>query len=85
MNIVYTSSFLRQFKKLHYALQDEAKQKISLFRENPSEQSLKSHKLKGHLKGYCSFSVNYKYRIIYEYDSKTTVALLSIGDHDIYN
>lgn len=84
ITIVYTPTFIKTYKKLSKELQEEAREKIALFQKNPTLPSLKSHKLKGKLKGYWSFWVNYKYRIIFEYDTKNTVALLEIGDHDIY-
>lgn len=84
LEIVYTSSFVRQFKKLPKALQDEVEEKISIFAKDPSHPFLKKHKLKGSLRNYYSFSVNYAYRVVFEYDSKNTVALLAIGDHDVY-
>ncbi len=84
MTVFYTANFLRQFKKLPRTLQQEAKEKIELFKKNQHQPSLRVHKLKGHLRRYWSFSVNYSYRIVYEYDSSTTIALLAIGDHSVY-
>lgn len=46
---------------------------------------LKTHKLKGHLGGRFSFSVNYAYRIVFRYDSKNAVVLLSVGTHAVYH
>lgn len=84
MKIVYTPTFLRQYYKLPHDLQEEAREKIAIFRKNPTTPSLHTHKLKGKLKCYCSFRVNYKHRIVFEYDTADTVALLQIGDHDVY-
>ena len=63
---------------------EEAREKIALFRGDPHHSSLKTHKLKGHLRKYWSFRVNYAYRIIFEYDAKNVAALLEIGTHSIY-
>lgn len=84
ISLFYTSCFLRQYNKLPESLQEEVHQKIELFREDPKHSFLKTHKLKGRMKGYFSFSVNYQYRVVFEYDTKNTVALLSVGDHDVY-
>ncbi|KKU20078.1 MAG: Plasmid stabilization system [Candidatus Saccharibacteria bacterium GW2011_GWA2_46_10] len=85
IEVVFTTGFFRQYNKLENDLREEVKEKIELFRKDPHAPMLKAHKLKGKLKGYFSFSVNYRYRVIYEYDSKMTVALLTVGDHDIYH
>ncbi len=84
LRIVYTPNFIREYKNLPLALQEEVKEKIALFAKDPRQPSLKTHKLKGRLQGSFSFSVNYRYRIIFEYDSGSTVALLGVGDHSIY-
>ncbi len=84
MKIVYKAKFLRQLKKLPPLLQQEAKEKIQLFKENPEHPYLKAHKLKGKLKGFWSFSVNYKDRIIFQHEGKEKIALIAIGDHDVY-
>lgn len=84
LEVLYTPNFVRQHKKLLPALQQEVKEKIALFKEDPTHTYLKTHKLQGKLKGFWSFSVNYEYRIIFEYDAKTTVALVAVGNHDIY-
>lgn len=84
MTVLYKPNFVRQYKKLPRALQEEVKEKLEVFREHPTHSSLKAHKLHGRLKGCMSFSVNYRYRIVYEVTAKKTVALLAVGDHDIY-
>lgn len=84
MNVYYLPTFIRLFKKLPIGLQEEAKEKIDLFKSDPLHPFLKSHKLKGALKGKYSFSVNYSYRIVFRYLSKKEIVLLCIGDHDVY-
>ncbi len=84
MKIAYTPQFVRMFRKLESALQEEAIEKIELFEKNPDHSQLKAHKLKGKLKNRYSFSVNYQTRIIYILLSKNEVAFLAIGDHDVY-
>ncbi|MFA6305889.1 MAG: type II toxin-antitoxin system RelE/ParE family toxin [Candidatus Gracilibacteria bacterium] len=84
VEVYYKPSFFKKCRKLPVDLLDEIEQKIELFKENPNHPFLKTHKLKGTLDGLCSFSVNYSYRIVFQYLSKTEVVLLSIGTHDLY-
>jgi len=84
MIVSYTPLFIKQYKKLPIDLQEEVKEKISLFKENHEHSFLKTHKLKGRLKDRFSFSVNYAYRIVFQYLSKNEAVLLCIGDHDVY-
>jgi addiction module RelE/StbE family toxin len=84
MNVLYKPNFIRQYKKLQKELQEEIKEKISLFSNNPNHPYLKTHKLKGKLDGFWSFSVNYAFRIVFEYESKDNAVLLAVGNHDIY-
>lgn len=84
LTIFYTPGFVREYDKLPIRLQEEVKERIELFRANPQNPFLRLHKLKGVLRKRWSFSVNYSYRIVFEYDSKNSVALLSVGNHSIY-
>lgn len=84
IEILYKPAFVRQYRKLPDALRVEVKEKIELFSEDPKHAHLKTHKLKGPLQGYWSFSVNYAYRIVFEFVSKKTAVLLTVGDHDVY-
>ena len=70
--------------KLEKALLYEALEKIELFKNENNHKMLKVHKLHGSFSNYLSFSVNYKFRIIFRYISKSEVLFLDIGDHDIY-
>lgn len=82
--LYYKPSFIRELKKLLLPLQIEAKEKIILFRKDSKHPFLKTHKLKGKLAGYWSFSVNYAYRIVFNYIPNNQAVLLAIGNHDIY-
>jgi len=84
IDIVYRPIFVRLYNKLEFSLQEEIKEKIALFRKPKNYKSLKVHKLHGKMHGCYSFSVNYKYRIVFEYMNRKTVALLSVGNHNVY-
>ncbi len=87
MDVFYTPRFKREFNKLPEALQNEANEKIGLFKKEPENHGLlKVHKLKGRLAGRLSFSVNYRYRIVFLFvdRKRSTAILLAVGDHAVY-
>lgn len=85
LTISFKPSFLRKMNQLDTDLREEVVEKVNLLKDIKNHRLLKVHKLHGPLSGWFSFSVNYKIRIVFEYVSKTEVALLSIGDHNVYN
>ncbi|OGG40976.1 hypothetical protein A3A21_01250 [Candidatus Jorgensenbacteria bacterium RIFCSPLOWO2_01_FULL_45_25b] len=84
ITLVYAPGFIRKFKKLDTGLQDEIIEKLGLFKNEANHEKLKVHKLKGVLKNCHSFSVNYKFRVVFSYGSKNDVHILSVGNHEIY-
>lgn len=86
MDVSFTPQFRRLFKKLAPALQEEALEKIALFKESPSHESLHVHKLHGKLSKHFSFSVNYRFRIIFTWEIPNKSAIcIAIGDHALYD
>lgn len=84
MKIFYSSKFSREYKKLPLGVKKLAEKKEAIFRKNPFDPSLKTHKLKGVLFGFYSFSINLKYRIIFETIDSNVIWFHSVGDHAIY-
>ncbi|OGF62888.1 hypothetical protein A2926_01345 [Candidatus Giovannonibacteria bacterium RIFCSPLOWO2_01_FULL_44_40] len=84
MTIFYHPRFQKSFKDLPFDVRQKAERKESIFRANPKDGRLKTHKLHGELRDFWSFSVDVKYRIIFEFDGDD-ITFLDIGDHDIYN
>lgn len=86
MEVCYSPTFVKMFKVLPDALQEEVVEKIKLFKNPIHHKSLKFHKLSGRLKDRYSFSVNYKTRIVFCYlATKPRLAyLLAVGDHAVY-
>jgi len=84
LDVFYKPTFTKQYKAFHESLKLEVKEKIALFRNDPVHPFLKTHKLHGIFRDKWSFSVNYKYRIVFQYLSKNEVVLLAVGDHEIY-
>ncbi|MBU1033084.1 MAG: type II toxin-antitoxin system mRNA interferase toxin, RelE/StbE family [Patescibacteria group bacterium] len=85
MEIIYSPRFAREYKKLPEKAKSAAEQQELIFRKDPFDPRLKTHKLKGRLKGFLSFSIGYKYRIIFELSNeKRTAHFHSAGNHEIY-
>lgn len=84
MKVYFKPTFIKQLKKLESALQEEAFEKIELFKDIKNHKQLKVYKLNGVLSGRYSFSVNYKTRIVFSHLSKTEAVLLALGDHEVY-
>jgi len=61
-----------------------AEEKENIFRENPFDSRLKTHKLHGDLAGRWAFSISFSHRIIFTFADKKTVRFHDIGGHDIY-
>ena len=86
MDVAFTPQFRRQFRKLPKKLQEEILEKIDLFSDISSHESLHVHKLKGKIEGRWSFSVNYRYRIVFTWETQNKSAiLLAVGDHAVYD
>jgi len=65
--VSYTPYFVKQLKRLPYNLREEAIEKIELFKDPKNHKMLRVHKLHGYLADQYSFSVNYHFRIVFEY------------------
>ena len=84
MKILYSPKFIRQYKKFSSEIKDKVEAKEDIFRANPFDNRLKTHKLNGELNDYWSFSVDYNVRIIFIFQDTDTIRLELIGGHDIY-
>jgi plasmid maintenance system killer protein len=86
MEVSFTPQFRRQFKKLSRPLQEEALEKIEAFKRVERHAHLRVHALRGAMAGRFSFSVNYRYRIVFMWETRGKSAiLLAIGDHAVYD
>ncbi len=84
MHIIYSPIFLRQYRKLERDIQLHAEEKEHIFRNNPFDTRLKTHKLHGRLSDLWAFSVTNKIRITFEFEKNQSFTFHTIGDHDIY-
>jgi len=84
MKIFYSSKFAREYHRLPLKIKKMAEAKEQIFRKNTFDPRLKTHKLKGSLKDFFSFSIDQKYRIIFEFTDSGIVWFHSVGEHSIY-
>ncbi len=87
MKIYYLSRFIRAYRKLSIEIKGKVYEVEEIFRKDPFDPRLKTHKLSGGLKGKLAFSVDYQTRIIFRFDEKNAqiVYFESIGDHSLYS
>lgn len=85
MQIYYSSKFKREYKKLPKSVKILAEDKEQVFREDPFDARLDTHKLHGRFREFWSFSIDNRFRIIFEFAGKDIVWFHSVGDHSIYN
>ncbi|HLD70636.1 MAG TPA: type II toxin-antitoxin system mRNA interferase toxin, RelE/StbE family [Negativicutes bacterium] len=84
MKIIYSRQFQKEYEKLPALLKEKVEKKESVFRNNPFDTRLKTHKLSGQFEGFWSFSIDYRYRIIFELKGESSAIFHIIGDHSIY-
>lgn len=87
-NIVFDAAFERNFnsyrKRLPDKKLDNLKKRLLIFKENPFDSRLKTHKLKGNLKDYWSFSISHSDRILFRFMDNETVFFIDVGNHSVY-
>ena len=81
--VYYSSRFNKSFQKISPRIKKKFFSLEKDFRKDCYAIQLKTHRLKGNYKDYCSFSVTYSYRVVFEF-YKDGVLLVDIGTHAIY-
>ena len=79
-----SSRFVRSYRKLPPRIRKLAQKREKIFLSDPFAAGLNTHKLKGELFGYWSYSVNYEYRIMFRFCGTDEVLYYDIGTHEIY-
>jgi len=79
-----TPRFKRSFRALPRTIQKRVAQREGLFGGNPFDPRLDTHQLKGRLKGLWSYSVDFRYRVLFRFIDGDAVIYYDIGDHSIY-
>lgn len=84
MWIQTNSLFERQYKKLPKSVKEKAKEREQIFRTDPFNPILNTHKLHGKDKEFWAFNIDRKYRIKFIFLEENTVLFMEIGGHKIY-
>lgn len=82
--VKYSSSFFKDLKKFPKTQLKFLANKEKIFLENPFDPRLKTHKLKGELSEFYSFSISYHWRIVFHFEDEETIVFDAVGTHTIY-
>ena len=86
MEISFSEKFKKAYQKRVKGTASEItfRQSLEIFKTDPFNAKLKTHKLSGPLKGLWSFSVEYNIRIVFYFtdDKPQKAILVNIGHHD---
>jgi len=84
MEIFVTSGFRRKFKKFSPEIKRRAKEKEKIFRNNPFDSRLETHKLRGKYASFWAFSVTNTYRAMFRFLGEKKAVFVDIDTHNIY-
>lgn len=79
-----TRNFEKSYRRLPKQVQHVAERKELVFRENPFDPQLKTHRLHGKEREVWAFSVIQSHRIKFVFLTEDEVLFLDIGTHGIY-
>ena len=84
IEIAFSSSFKRAFKKKvaeNKNLETQFWERVELFKNNPFDPKLKTHRLSGKLKDLWSFSIEYDLRVVFYFAGDQRAVFVDIGSH----
>ncbi len=65
MNIKYSTTFKKQYKKAPLQIQKKIKERLGVFEENSMHEILNNHMLAGNYQGMRSINITGDWRVIY--------------------
>jgi len=83
--IAFSRSFQKAFKRKvrnEPTLEKRFWERVAIFKENPYDPKLKTHKLSGSMRGWWSFSVEYDVRVVFSFVEPGRVVFVDIGTHE---
>lgn len=88
IEVAFSSSFKRAFKKRVADSPDRAKhfwERLEVFKNDPFDPTLRTHRLSGKLKHLWSFSIEYDLRVLFQFVEDQRTVFIDIGTHkEIY-
>jgi mRNA-degrading endonuclease YafQ of YafQ-DinJ toxin-antitoxin module len=84
IEIAFSSFFKRALKKNiagKVSLETRFWERVDLFKNNPFDPKLRTHKLSGKLKELWSFSIQYDVGVIFSFAGQEQVIFVDIGSH----
>lgn len=84
ITIKYSPAFFKALRKFPKSQLKFLAQKEKIFLSDPFDPRLKTHKLKGELSDYYSFSISYHWRIVFHFENDRNVVFDIIGTHAVY-
>lgn len=81
MKIFFHKNFKKDLKKLSKRNQDKIKQRIKLFMQDPFDEALRNHSLKGKYTDYRSIDITGDLRAIFKLINSHQCIFVSINTH----
>jgi len=86
IEIGFSSSFKRAYKrriKGKPELEEKFWQRTDIFKADPFDVRLKTHKLSGKLKDLWSFAIEFDLRVLFYFAEENKAVFVDIGKHDV--
>ncbi len=84
VSIEYSKRFLKILSRVPTDILEKAQERELVFKNDPFDPRLSTHKLHGKERNVWAFSVTFSYRIKFIFIGEKEVLFLEIGTHDIY-
>jgi mRNA-degrading endonuclease YafQ of YafQ-DinJ toxin-antitoxin module len=83
LDATFEKHWLKYLNKLSDKEKENLKTRLAMFKEDVFDKRLKTHRLKGNLKEYYSFSITYSDRIVFRLLDDSEILFIEVGSHDI--
>ena len=83
--VSFSTSFRKAFKRKvrnNSLLENRFWERVAIFKDNPFDPILRTHKLSGSMRDWWSFSVEYDVRVVFSFVEPSRALFVDIGTHD---